>query len=83
LSKPGNNLLRLAAAQSQAGSLTLFEDAGARSKTGLKENSPTPQLFSFKKEKPFPAGNGLVENLMRIFSTCSLRWNYPDQVPRV
>jgi hypothetical protein len=40
-------------------------------------------LYRLKKEKPLPAGNGLVENLIRIFSTCSLRWNYPDQVPRV
>jgi hypothetical protein len=37
--------------------------------------------YRLKKEKPLPAGNGLVENVMRIFSTCSLRWNYPDQVP--
>jgi hypothetical protein len=49
LSKPGNHLLRLAGAQPQAGPLTLFKNAGACRKMGLKKNSPTPQLFKFEK----------------------------------
>jgi hypothetical protein len=36
-----------------------------------------------EKKKPFPAGNGFWVNNAEFLTCRSLRWYYPDQVPRV
>jgi hypothetical protein len=66
LSKPGNHLLRLAGAESQAGPLTLFETAGACRKMGLKKNSPTPQLFVIQGLMIVQLSFFSIRNLLKI-----------------
>jgi hypothetical protein len=45
LSKPGNHLLRLAAAQPQAGLASLFDRPYARCKMGCREKLPDPSVI--------------------------------------
>ncbi|MGD8470062.1 MAG: hypothetical protein PVJ82_01670, partial [Desulfobacteraceae bacterium] len=55
LSKPGNHLLRLAAAQPQAGLASLFDRPYARCKMGCREKLPDPSIIYLRGKQPWLA----------------------------